>query len=76
MYLFAVWYLEYFILLNFILLKISIAGIDDTTGAVTDVFQDKYFRIEEIGNFVAMVPGLVDVSRLYVFVTLTHKGKY
>lgn len=42
---------------------ISITGIDDTTGAVTDVFQDKYFRIEEIGNFVAMVPGLVDVSK-------------
>lgn len=42
---------------------IPITGIDDTTGAVTDVFQDKYFRIEEIGNFVAMVPGLVDVSK-------------
>lgn len=42
---------------------IVVSGIDDTTGAITDVFQDKYFKMEDVGNFTAMVPGLVDVSK-------------
>ncbi|XP_046687175.1 juvenile hormone esterase-like, partial [Homalodisca vitripennis] len=46
---------------DFLKATLQFSGIDDTTGAITDVFQDKYFRVEEIGNFTAMVPGLVDI---------------
>ncbi|XP_054284421.1 glutactin-like [Macrosteles quadrilineatus] len=46
---------------DFLKATLQFSGIDDTTGAITDVFLDKYFKIEEIGNFTAMVPGLVDI---------------
>lgn len=44
-------------------------GIVDTTGALTDVFTDKFFTKDQIGNFTAMTPGLIDVS-LFMFTIL------
>lgn len=46
---------------DFLKATLQFSGIDDTTGAITDVFQDKYFRSNEVGNFTAMVPGLIDI---------------
>lgn len=51
------------------------SGIDDTTGAITDVFQDKYFRTEEVGNFTAMVPGLIDVI-IYLYYYFICSSKF
>ena len=39
-----------------------LSGIDDSTGAVSDIFESSFFKSEEIGNFTTMVNGLVDVS--------------
>ncbi|XP_039281301.1 esterase E4 isoform X2 [Nilaparvata lugens] len=46
---------------EFIKDTLKFSGIDDTTGAVTDTFQDKYFKDDEVGNFTAMIPGLIDI---------------
>ncbi|RZF46069.1 hypothetical protein LSTR_LSTR004782 [Laodelphax striatellus] len=46
---------------EFIKDTLQFSGIDDTTGAITDIFQDKYFKDDEVGNFTAMIPGLIDI---------------
>lgn len=38
------------------------AGVEDTVGAVSDLLNQKYFRHDQLGNFTAMIPGMVDVS--------------
>ncbi|XP_075211345.1 carboxylesterase 4A-like [Lycorma delicatula] len=46
---------------EFIKATLQFSGIVDTTGAITDVFEEKFFKEDEIGNFTAMTPGLIDI---------------
>ncbi|KAJ4435296.1 hypothetical protein ANN_17906 [Periplaneta americana] len=39
---------------------LKFSGIEDPTGMVTDVLNEKYFQPGQLGDFNAMVPGLVD----------------
>jgi hypothetical protein len=40
----------------------TIAGIEDPTGMVSDLLNEKYFHPGKLGDFEAMTPGLIDVS--------------
>ncbi|KAK9510784.1 hypothetical protein O3M35_005496 [Rhynocoris fuscipes] len=52
---------------------LKFSGIDDTTGAITDVFKDKFFEQNEMGNFTAMTPGLVDICGVTLLKACTLK---
>ncbi|XP_069678632.1 juvenile hormone esterase-like isoform X3 [Periplaneta americana] len=45
---------------------LKFSGIEDPTGMVTDVLNEKYFQPGQLGDFNAMVPGLVDVSVKFI----------
>nr|UYG55611.1 esterase 2 [Geocoris pallidipennis] len=50
---------------------LQFSGIIDTTGALTDVFTDRFFTRDQLGNFTAMTPGLVDLCGLTLLKSCT-----
>ncbi|XP_073986767.1 juvenile hormone esterase-like isoform X2 [Rhodnius prolixus] len=52
---------------------LKFSGIEDTTGAISDVFKDKFFQQNEMGNFTAMIPGLVDICGVTLLKACTLK---
>ncbi|XP_014249629.1 fatty acyl-CoA hydrolase precursor, medium chain-like [Cimex lectularius] len=40
---------------------VKFSGIKDPSGLITDIFTKQFFKEEDLGNFMAMVPGLVDL---------------
>jgi hypothetical protein len=42
----------------------TLAGIEDSTGMVSDLLNEKYFYPGKLGDFKAMTPGLIDVSMM------------
>jgi hypothetical protein len=53
---------------------ISVIGIEDTTGMVSDLLNEKYFRSGELGDFRAMTRGLIDVSLTSRWIFIGHRG--
>ena len=41
---------------------LKVLGVRDDTGALADALVDKYMEGFQMGNFEAMIPGLVDVT--------------
>ncbi|KAL1124776.1 hypothetical protein AAG570_001397 [Ranatra chinensis] len=50
-----------FLTSTFLQAVLKFSGIVDPTGAITDIFETKFFQTEEVGNFTAMIPGLIDI---------------
>lgn len=49
---------------SFISITFTLVGIEDPTGMVSDLLNEKYFHPDKIGDFKAMTPGLIDVSMM------------
>lgn len=50
------------------------SGIEDTTGMVSDLLNEKYFRSGELGNFTAMTPGLIDICGVALLKAATFRS--
>nr|XP_018917077.1 PREDICTED: pyrethroid hydrolase Ces2a-like isoform X2 [Bemisia tabaci]XP_018917078.1 PREDICTED: pyrethroid hydrolase Ces2a-like isoform X2 [Bemisia tabaci]XP_018917079.1 PREDICTED: pyrethroid hydrolase Ces2a-like isoform X2 [Bemisia tabaci] len=48
-------------------------GVEDTVGAVSDLLNQKYFRHDQLGNFTAMIPGMVDICGVLLIKSCVFK---
>ncbi|XP_069678631.1 juvenile hormone esterase-like isoform X2 [Periplaneta americana] len=53
---------------------LKFSGIEDPTGMVTDVLNEKYFQPGQLGDFNAMVPGLVDICGVALLKASTFRS--
>ncbi|PNF36333.1 hypothetical protein B7P43_G00515 [Cryptotermes secundus] len=49
------------------------SGIEDTTGMISDLLNEKYFQSGELGNFTAMTPGLIDICGVALLKAATFR---
>ncbi|XP_033606831.1 carboxylesterase 1E isoform X3 [Cryptotermes secundus] len=47
--------------------------IEDTTGMISDLLNEKYFQSGELGNFTAMTPGLIDICGVALLKAATFR---
>ncbi|XP_052121854.1 uncharacterized protein LOC113206932 [Frankliniella occidentalis] len=58
---------------NLTKVTLEFSGIDDDTGALSDVFREKYFKESDLGNFTLMTPGLIDICGVALLKACTFR---
>ncbi|XP_034230889.1 glutactin-like isoform X2 [Thrips palmi] len=58
---------------NLTQVALEFSGINDDTGALSDVFRRKFFSESDMGNFTRMTPGLVDMCGVTLLKACTFR---
>ncbi|XP_021914303.1 liver carboxylesterase-like [Zootermopsis nevadensis] len=53
---------------------LKFSGIEDPTGMVSDLLNEKYFHPDKIGDFKAMTPGLIDICGVALLKAATFRS--